>query len=294
MSKQGGTMFMPYNNIIFSNTIGNNEYITYELSYLKNQEEYLQYILPVLREEYGLGSRIDDLENLNRERKEKLRKILAKHITPNPQKVTDGRGSQLKITRGKIGEVMAKDLLKKKYKVEFSGRISKEEEAPNMPKKGIDNFGFIFKENSGEIEVEQIVVCEVKASSSKKSPPAVVHSNEDSMYKELLRLKTFDERMMTAIVQAFDRFSVTKYCEIISELLLAIEESDDLASFEKKVLVVPFLLRTSDTYTEDDFGKFVSKASEFGESTIKYYIVVIDTPIENFADSIYEELRKEG
>lgn len=56
MSKWGVTL---YNNIIFQEKKGAHLYTAIKLSYSSNREEYLKYILPVLKEEYGLGESFD-------------------------------------------------------------------------------------------------------------------------------------------------------------------------------------------------------------------------------------------
>ena len=52
---------------------------------------------------------------------------------------------------------IAKNILKQEDDVEFAARTSLEEEDADMPKRGVDNFGFIFKECAGEFVLEKIV-----------------------------------------------------------------------------------------------------------------------------------------
>ncbi|KEH87958.1 hypothetical protein Z965_05175 [Clostridium novyi A str. BKT29909] len=288
-------MEYPYNKIIFNKKCENHKFITYELSYLQSKEEYLQYIIPILREEYGIGTQIEKkLSKLSPKSQEKMRRLLAKRSVPDPNIQAPKDKDQLKNTRSKIAEAIAKDILSKKDNVEFSAITCLEEEDADMPKRGVDNFGFIFKQSKGDISLEKIVACEVKASDSSKSPPNVVHSNKDSMYSELLRLSNFDERLQKAIASYFHRLDDEKYCELIADILLKIEENEDLSNLKSKLLVIPFLLRTKKTYSEKDFGKFITNYSEFSDASIKYYIIVIDSELNTFADEIYRKVRGEA
>lgn len=285
-----------YRNIIFNKKNGEHSYITYQLDYLTEKESYMSYIIPVLREEYGLGLSFDEkTEALSDEKKEIVKNLFQKFNVPNPlvNPLKNGK-THLKPTRSKIGEIMAKDILTKEMDVQFAGRVSLEEDDSDVPKRGVDNFGFIFREINGDIQLDRVVVCEVKASEDKKSPPDVVEKNNDSLYKELLRLSNFDDRLMKALCKAFDRFDLPKYTSLIASLMYDIEKNDDLTETKKKVTIVPFLLRTIKTYNDKDFGKFYSNPSEFAGSIIKYYIVVIDTPIDQFADEIYSRVRGEN
>ncbi len=285
-----------YSNIIFQGKNGEHSYITYQLNYLTERERYLTYLLPILKEEYGLGESFDKkTETLSDEKKKILEGLMAKYNTPNPavNPLKNGK-THLKPTRSKAGELIAKDLMKNQLNVKFAGRISCEEEEPDVPKRGIDNFGFIFKDNNGDIKLEKIVMCEVKASDQLKNPPDVVESNKDSLYKELMKLSKLDDRLMKALAKAFDRFDLNEYATLIGSLIVDFNQNDDLQETRKKMTVVPFLLRTKEAYRDEDFGKFYSDPSEFTTTTIKYFIVVVDVPLSDFADDVYSEIRGEN
>ena len=200
----------------------------------------------------------------------------------------------MKPTRSKIGEVIAKDYLHKELDVSFAGRISLEEDDADLPKRGVDNFGFIFKEVDGEFELQKVVICEVKASESKKNPPEVVYETRDSLYKSLLELSKGSDRLMKALVKSFDRFDVNKFAALIAELAVDIEKNDALQDTKKKMMIVPFLLRTATTYSDDDFGVFYTDPSEFSGATINYYIMVVDVALSDFADDLYSSVRGES
>ena len=285
-----------YRNIIFQKKKNEHLYTAFQLSYSSDRETFLQYILPVLREEYGLGESFEQkTESLSDYRKEIMRDLMKRYNTPNPavNPLNSGR-TQLKPTRSKIGEVIAKDYLHKELDVSFAGRISLEEDDADLPKRGVDNFGFIFNEVDGEFELQKVVICEVKASESKKNPPEVVSETRDSLYKSLLELSKGSDRLMKALVKSFDRFDVNKFAALIAELAVDIDKNDALQDTRKKMLIVPFLLRTATTYSDDDFGVFYTDPSEFNGASINYYIMVVDVALSDFADDLYSSVRGES
>lgn len=138
------------------------------------------------------------------------------------------------------------------------------------------------------------MICEVKASESKKNPPEVVYETRDSLYKSLLELSKGSDRLMKALVKSFDRFDVNKFAALIAELAVDIEKNDALQDTKKKMMIVPFLLRTATTYSDDDFGVFYTDPSEFSGATINYYIMVVDVALSDFADDLYSSVRGES
>jgi len=285
-----------YSNIIFQDKKGEHLYTAFQLSYSTDREAYLEYILPVLKEEYGLGESFEQkTESLSDDRKEIMRRLVEKYNTPNPAVNPLKSGlTYLKPTRSKIGEVVAKDYLQKKLDVSFAGRISLEEEDADLPKRGVDNFGFIFKEVNGEFELQKVVICEVKASESKSNPPEVVSETKDSLYKSLLELSKGSDRLMKALVKSFDRFDIDKFAALVAELAVDIERNDELQDTRRKMLIVPFLLRTATTYNSDDFGIFYTNPLEFDGTSIKYYIMVVDVALSDFANELYSNIRGEN
>ena len=286
---------MSYSNStkIFSDSKGQHCYTTYELHYPSEKEAFLDYIIPVLREEYGAGLNFEEkIGHLSPERTEILRKFMLRNNTPDPNVKAPIKQPWLKNTRSKIAECLAKDILVVLENVLFTCRVSLEEEDPDMPKRGIDNFGFVFKELDGNITLENIVTCEVKASDSADSPPAVVHTSQDSMYASCKAFIDIDKRLQKAIAKSIDKLSEGEYLEFVCNVGESIEKGDSLDSIRKKIMLVPFLLRKKQCYTENDFGKFKTDSEEFDVSTVKYFIVTIDYDLSDFGDEVFATLRE--
>lgn len=286
-------MTYPCTSCISSLKKGRHKYVTYELEYSTRKQEFLEHIIPVLKEEYGIGVNIDEkIKNINPERTRILKKFLGKNNTPDPSKLAPTNSPQLKVTRGKLPEILAKDLLIRLENVKFTCRASLEEEDPDMPKRGTDNFGFVFKEVDGNISLEYIVVCEVKASESIQSPPSVIHVTKDSMFSALKDLSQLSKRLEKAITKSIDRLPAGEYFELICNIAVDIESQENLEDIKSKIAVVPFLLRKREYWTENDYGKFKTHDAEFDLSTIKYYILTVDYPLTDFADEVYSNLRE--
>ncbi|CAH0435220.1 hypothetical protein CQ395_17030 [Clostridium neonatale] len=281
----------PNTKVIDEDEKGKHKYITYELEYSEENKEFLNYILPVLKEEYGFGISLE--EKLDKTpRTDIIKKFLAENNVPNPEKHKMPNRPWLSNARSKISECLAKDMLKKIDNVKFTSKIVFEEEDPDMPKRGLDNFGFIFNEEDGKCLLSGIVSCEVKASDSKKSPPEVVDYKEDSMFNSLKSISNIDDRLKKAIAKALTKLTESEYFELIANLVCDLQLSDNLDSIKNKMVVVPFLLRKSEYYTTNDYGKFKTHEYEFGQTTIKYYIVNLNYEINEFAEEIYTKLRE--
>lgn len=274
--------------------IDRHKFVTYELDYPEKKDEFLKYIIPVLKEEYGLDIVLEEkIKNLSSNRKKNIEKFMSKYNVPNPSKPAPAKKPWLKNTRAKLPEVLARDLLRKIERVEFACRISLEEEDPDMPKRGIDNFGFIFKVIDDKITLDYIVSCEVKASDEKDSPPSVVHKTSDSMFKSLKNITLLDERFRKAIASSIDRLPPGEYLELVCSVADDLERNENLEDIRKKIIAVPFLLRKKEYWTEKDFGKFSTDYKEINCAAIRYYIVTISYELNNFADEVFSQLRKE-
>jgi len=286
-------MVYPCSKQVLCKEIGEHKFITYELDYPAKKEDFLKYIIPVLKEEYGLGITLEEkIRNISSNRKKNIEKFMAKYNTPDPKKLAPKEKPWLKNTRIKFPEVLARDILKTLEKVEFACRISLEEEDPDMPKRGIDNFGFIFKKHDGKISLDYIVSCEVKASDDKESPPSVVHKSSDSMFKSLKNITLLDKRFRKAIASLIDKLSEGEYLELVCSVACDLEKNENLDGIRKKIIAVPFLLRKKECWTENDFGKFATNHNEIECAAIRYYILTVNYDLGSFADEIYEELRK--
>lgn len=285
--------YNPYSREISNSSSEKNIFKTYELPYSTGKELFFNYIIPFLKKEYGISEDLPNkIKNVNEKRRKNLEQFILKHKSPNPAIQAPGNNGWLKNTRSKLPELIARDLLIEKHGVKFSSRISLEEEDPDMPKRGIDNFGFIFDECNGNISLKYIVACEVKASDEAKSPPSVVHDSKDSLFNSLKNITSLDERFCKAIASTVDRLPPSEYVELITSIALDIEEDNDLEAIKKKIIAAPFMIRARQCWTEADYGKFKSHCNEIVCSNIAYYIITLDYDLVKFADEVYEKLRE--
>ncbi|WP_210367958.1 hypothetical protein [Bacillus sp. REN3] len=288
-------MDYPYSKVISLHEADPHLYSTIELEYPKDKEKFLDYIIPVLEKEYGLDSDLieEKLKNVSNDKTKAIMNFLKKHNTPDPSKSVSPKRIWLKNTRSKLPEILARDILSKKEKVKFPYRYSINEDDPDMPKRGIDGFGFIFKEDSEGLALDYIVAAEVKASDDKNSPPATVHQKADSMFSALKSVVNIDLRLKKSLASAFDILDDTEFIAVVANVISIIEENDNsqLEELKKQIVVVPFLLRRREHWSEDDYGKFKTDNYEIECAAIKYYIVALDYDLVKFSDEIYEILR---
>lgn len=285
--------YNPYSCEISNCSNGENIYKTYELEYSTSKELFLEYIIPFLKEEYGVGKDLGDkIKNISDKRKKTLERFMTKCKSPNPDKSAPDKQVWLKSTRSKLPELIAKDFFIKNHNVKFSSRVSLEEDDPDMPKRGIDNFGFIFDNENGKISLKYIVACEVKASDDKNSPPSVVHKSKDSLFNSLKSITSLDERFCKAIASCIDRLPEGEYVELITSIALDLQEQNDLEGVKKKIIAAPFMIRAKQHWTEEDYGKFISHHYEINCANIAYYIIVLDYDLVEFSDEVYRKLRE--
>lgn len=255
----------------------------------------MAYILPVLKEEYGItGKEIElKMSNLSDEKSKNIQNFLKKYNTANPGKKAPPKSPWLKNTRSKLPEIIARDILRRIEGVTFPCRYSLEEDDPDMPKRGVDGLGFVFEESENGINLKYIVSTEVKASEDKASPPSSVHTASDSMFLSLKSLADFDERLKKSLASAIDVMPQGEFIALVFSIVNTLEEKDTEAieELKKKMIVVPFLLRKREFWTEADYGKFKTHHTDFSSAIIRYYILTLGYSLGDFADEIYEKLR---
>lgn len=288
-------MVYPYSKILSLHEEPPHLYTTIELEYPNDKERFLDYIIPVLEKEYGLDNDLieEKLKNVSSEKTNSIINFLKKHKTPDPSKTVSSKRPWLKNTRSKLPEIIARDILSKKENVKFPYRYSINEEDPDMPKRGIDGFGFIFKEDSDGLSLDYIVAAEIKASDEKNSPPSTVHQRKDSMFTALKSIVDIDLRLRKSLASAFDILDDKEFIAVVANIISIIEDNDfnQLEELKKQIVIVPFLLRKKEFWTEEDYGKFKSNSHEIECAAIKYYIVTVDYDLVGFSDEVYEILR---
>lgn len=286
-------MTYPYSKILSSVQDGPHKFTTYELEYPHDKEEFLSYILPVLKEEYGISGKDIELKmsNLSEDKSKNISKFLQKYNTANPAKGAPAKSPWLKNTRSKLPEIISRDILRKLDGVTFPCRYSLEDD-PDMPKRGVDGLGFVFEGQDDNVALKYIVSSEVKASEEKESPPSSVHKNHDSMFISLKSLANFDERLKKSLASAIDVMPAGQFIELVFSIVNTLEENEtsEIEELKKKVIVVPFLLRKREFWSEKDYGKFRTDHAEF-TAAIRYYILTLGYSMSEFADEIYEKLR---
>ncbi|MDD4048044.1 MAG: hypothetical protein PHI90_04350, partial [Clostridia bacterium] len=94
-----------YSTLVVSEKEGQHDFITYELNYPTEKEAFLEYLLPILKEEYGVGINLEEkIKNLKPERARTIKKFMLNNNTPDPNVPAPKNQPWLKNTRSKMAE----------------------------------------------------------------------------------------------------------------------------------------------------------------------------------------------
>ncbi len=159
----------------------------------------------------------------------------------------------------------------------FEEKINKEErftiplknisdrELAAQPGRGLDAVGYRLEGN-----VVNILLGEAKVSAEKKSPPQVVDSTEDSIYKSQKKNKEDVKRLVDRLSDHCRKLQ-TKDATILGLGILLLENED---SDSYKITYGCTLIRDSECVNEEkDYGKVKSNSSEFDPNQIRFAIL---------------------
>lgn len=158
-------------------------------------------------------------------------------------------------------------------------------EREDMPGRGLDAIGY--KVNNDTID---ILLGEAKVSASGENPPAVVHKNEDSIYKTQ---KKYNDNLDIVVRRLADycRRLDAKNAEIIGLAILYI----DFEKIEKYSITLGCTLIRDFTCVDSakDFGKMKFNAEEFNPNKIHFSIMSFtEKKIEQTVQLFYEKVQE--
>lgn len=138
-------------------------------------------------------------------------------------------------------------------------------ELPNLPGRGLDAIGYRVDRDNIEI-----LLGEAKVSEDKNSPPAVVHSNDDSIYKSQKRHHT-DKNIVIRKLTDYARRLNGSDATIIGAAIVTMQY--DMTN-KYSVTYGCTLIRDHICVNEDtDFGKMKDNCSEFAPHKIHFSIL---------------------
>lgn len=208
---------------------------------------------------------------------ELLREISAAAIPHSG--VSTNKPAHLDLSRNEIAEVIATVAVSELTGAKVPAARVRNKEVRDQPARGLDLLAL-------KLEPElELVVSEVKASSSSGSPPAVVDSGNDCL-REQLRGFVADRRRL------FNELNwCIKHCTD-EELKLRIAESMlRLARDQLPILAFPVLVRPSDVYKLTDFGQLRQRPVQLEPAGIHFCLARIPVTLEQLAEDVYSRAR---
>ena len=158
-------------------------------------------------------------------------------------------------------------------------------ELAELPGRGLDTIGY--KCSDGKVE---ILLGEAKVSEDKKSPPAVVDSNKDSLYKTHLKHKNDIPIVIQKLSNYMRRLNV-KDTVIIGAAIISLEHN------LKNENILTYGCTLIRDYTcvneEDDFGKLKLNKTEFEPGKVHFSILSFNNKnIKETVDLFYKKVQE--
>ena len=158
-------------------------------------------------------------------------------------------------------------------------------ERAELPGRGLDAIGY--KQSAEKVE---ILLGEAKVSASRNSPPNVVHSSEDSLYKTQLKHKT-DIPLVIQRLSDYARRLNTKDAGIMGFAIICLEHNlTDKFSVTYGCTLIRDYISVNDT---SDFGKLKSNATDFEPGTVHFSILSFSNKsIEETVNLFYQRVQE--
>ena len=193
------------------------------------------------------------------------------------------------IYRSDLGELLMTCFFEEKINEEERFTIPlkniSDRELAAQPGRGLDAVGYRLEGN-----VVNILLGEAKVSAEKKSPPQVVDSAEDSIYKSQKKNKEDIKRLVDRLSDHCKKLQ-TKDAAILGLGILLLENED---SGGYKITYGCTLIRDSECVNEEkDFGKLKSNSSEFDPNKIRFAILSFtDKNIVETVNLFYQKVQE--
>lgn len=179
----------------------------------------------------------------------------------------------LQVPRNEVAEVLALYVLEHVHGFNVPASRVRNKEVSGQPSRGLDVLGLTPN--------LALALTEVKASSAAASPPSVVASAPDSMYKETLRRLNDPDSLIAEVHWALKHAKPESRERVARTLILYALPSPPTPT------VAPVLVRAAGTYRATDFGDFQSAPERFGGSQVLFVVVRLPQTLEEFAKAVY-------
>ncbi len=220
-----------------------------------------------------------------------LRQIIRKDSIPIDKKREHGLMSAVlnDIYRSDLGELLMTDYFEEKLPKDERFIIPQKNisfrELAELPGRGLDAIGY--KLSNGVVE---ILLGEAKVSADKKSPPAVVDSKTDSLYKTQLKHKNDISTTIKRLTDYVKRLD-TKDAEILGFAILCIcNQLTDLFSITYGCTLIRDYCCVNEI---TDFGKLKSNKADFEPGSVHFSILSFSNKsIDETVDLFYQKIQE--
>ncbi len=190
------------------------------------------------------------------------------------------------VVRSDFGELLCYMLLERDYGTSFGAKSICHRELRDIPGRGIDAIGIELDING----LLTLVLCEVKVSDEKKSPPQVVDDSEDGLGKQHRHhLDNLDEATKDKVWRAM-RF--TKDEDTADLLTVAATFLEEKQLDKLRIIISSVLIRPKTKYTQADFGSFRKKPDKYDPATIRFLIACIPDGTDVIIKKWYDVVEK--
>ncbi|GCE17656.1 hypothetical protein [Dictyobacter kobayashii] len=187
------------------------------------------------------------------------------------------------VVRSDFGELLCYMLLEKEYKTLFGVKSIFSRELRDAAGRGIDAIGIEMG------DVLTLVLCEVKVSDEKPSPPRVVDYNEDCLSKQhRYHLAHLAEATKDKIWRAALRTRDEDVAELLMAAAIYLEEQE----LDKlRIVVCNVLIRPKSKYTKADFGSFRTQPVQYDPADIRFLIACVPDNVDVIIKEWYDVIQ---
>ncbi len=248
---------------------------------------HLAWLVPMAREYIRLLSHSQErIENIRSHLADLNMDMTSVERRLKQNSVPKRRYDNFDVMRSDFGELLCYMLLEENYSTVIGAKSIEIRELTDAPGRGIDAIGI--EERDGKLV---LVLCEVKVSDDRTSPPGVVERREDCLKNQQLmhieQLFNATKRKIQHCAKLVRDRQRSAQLDLVSALL-EFGFVDDL-----KVVSCCVLVRPASLHRSQDFGSFYTNPDQFQPATVRFLIPCLPHPINDIINEWDDVIRHE-
>ena len=216
---------------------------------------------------------------VNPELVEELLAAMKTAAIPEPASDTN-KPAHLDLARNEVAEVIALAAVEEVLDAKVPAARIRHKEVRDQPARGIDLLALQLEPKMS------LVVSEVKASASEKSPPSVVDSGDGCLRQQLLGHVANQRRLRDELNWCFKHCPDEELRGRVAEAMVR------LAVEELPIVAFPVLVRPSSVFKSTDFGQLLDHPTQLNPARLHFCIARIREPLEDLASAVYNSARE--